>query len=91
MSMFFYYMLKILNINFEKMQQLNANAAQPGINQESLKSLKLLWPDRETIIEFNNQVETITKLIFSLAKQNNKLREARDILLPRLMNGEVEV
>jgi type I restriction enzyme S subunit len=76
---------------FEKMQQLNANAAQPGINQESLKSLKLIWPSIQKVEEFNKVVEASVKLIFVLAKQNTKLREARDILLPRLMSGQIEV
>lgn len=76
---------------FDKMQQLNANAAQPGINQESLKSLRILWPSENVIEEFNKNVESLMKLIFVLAKQNTKLREARDILLPRLMSGQIEV
>lgn len=76
---------------FDKMQQLNANAAQPGINQASLKSLKLIWPSEDKIEEFNKEVEASVKLIFVLAKQNTKLREARDILLPKLMNGQIEV
>jgi len=76
---------------FDKMQQLNANAAQPGINQESLKSLRILWPSENVIEEFNNKVESGMKLIFVLAKQNTKLQEARDILLPKLMNGQIEV
>ncbi|MFN8281301.1 MAG: restriction endonuclease subunit S [Saprospiraceae bacterium] len=76
---------------FNKMQQLNANAAQPGINQESLKSLRILWPSKSVIEEFNDKVESLMKLIFVLAKQNTKLREARDILLPKLMNGQIEV
>ncbi|MBK9290474.1 MAG: restriction endonuclease subunit S [Bacteroidetes bacterium] len=76
---------------FDKMQQLNANAAQPGINQESLKSLRILWPSKNVIEEFNKKVESLMKLIFVVAKQNTKLREARDILLPRLMSGQIEV
>lgn len=76
---------------FDKMQQLNANAAQPGINQESLKSLRILWPSKNVIEEFNEKVESLMKLIFVVAKQNTKLREARDILLPKLMNGQIEV
>ncbi len=76
---------------FDKMQQLNANAAQPGINQESLKTLRILWPSENVIEEFNDKVESLMKLIFVLAKQNTKLREARDILLPRLMSGQIEV
>lgn len=76
------------NLYFEKMQQLNANAAQPGINQESLKSLKLIWPSVTKVEAFDNEVKDCIMLIFVLAKQNTKLREARDILLPRLMSGQ---
>ncbi len=88
-----YFLFFTLNqrLYFEKMQQLNANAAQPGINQESLKSLKLIWPSEDKIEEFNKEVETSVKLIFVLAKQNTKLREARDILLPKLMNVQIEI
>lgn len=88
-----YFLFFTLNqgLYFEKMQQLNANAAQPGINQESLKSLKLIWPSEDKIDEFNKEVESSVKLIFVLAKQNTKLREARDILLPKLMSGQIEV
>jgi type I restriction enzyme, S subunit len=88
-----YFLFFTLNqrLYFEKMQQLNANAAQPGINQESLKSLKLIWPSEDKIEEFNKQVETSVKLIFVLAKQNVQLQTARDILLPKLMNGQIEV
>ena len=37
------------------------------------------------------EMNTMRKLKIVLAEQNTKLREARDILLPRLMSGEVEV
>jgi type I restriction enzyme S subunit len=37
------------------------------------------------------ELNTMRKLKIVLAKQNTKLREARDILLPRLMNGQIEV
>jgi type I restriction enzyme S subunit len=56
-----------------------------------LKSLKLIWPSEDKASEFNKEVERTVKLIFVLAKQNTKLREARDILLPKLMNGQIEV
>ncbi len=76
---------------FDKMQGLNSNAAQPGINQEKLKSLLIILANIELIIDFNEVVEPRVKLIFSLAKQNQLLKEARDILLPRLMSGMIDV
>jgi len=37
------------------------------------------------------EMNIMRKLKIVLAEQNTKLREARDILLPRLMNGQIEV
>ena len=37
------------------------------------------------------EMNTMRKLKIVLAEQNTKLREARDILLPKLMNGQIEV
>jgi len=43
------------------------------------------------LIEFEKEFEVIFNFIENLLKQNTKLREARDILLPKLMNGKIEV
>ena len=37
------------------------------------------------------EMNVMRKLKINLSEQNSKLREARDILLPRLMSGEIEV
>jgi len=41
--------------------------------------------------EFEKETEPIFNLIWNLQKQNALLRQARDILLPRLMSGEIEI
>ena len=76
---------------FDKMQKLNKNAAQPGINQKAIKSLDVIIPRIELISKFNKCVSPIMKSIFSKAKQINQCLEARDRLLPKLMSGELEV
>lgn len=57
---------------FDKMQQLNANAAQPGINQESLKSLRILWPSENVIEEFNEKVEKLDEINFCSGKTKHQ-------------------
>ena len=74
-----------------KMQGLNSNAAQPGLNQEKLKSLYLIKPLDKNIEDFNSHIEPMVRSIFALAKQNRLLQNARDILLPRLMTGVIDV
>lgn len=74
-----------------KMQNLNKNAAQPGINMKVLKTLDIIVPDEAIVAEFNDLVTPIIKTIFSKSKQIKMLTEARDRLLPKLMSGEIEV
>ena len=76
---------------FDKMQKLNTNAAQPGINSKSLLSLQLIIPTEDLIKKFNSFVTPVMQSIFSKAKQNKELQQARERLLPKLMSGEIEV
>lgn len=87
-----YYLFFTLNRQeyFDKMQKLNKNSAQPGINQDALKSLVIIWPLDEIVMKFDNFVAPMVKKIFALAKQNYELSQSRNRLLPKLMNGEIE-
>lgn len=76
---------------FTTMQNLNRNAAQPGLTGKDLDIIKICKPDEHTITKFNSTVEPMLHNIFSFAKQNNILKQQRDLLLPRLMSGKLEV
>ena len=76
---------------FEKMQKLNKNAAQPGLNQKALLDLGMLCPSEEFVMTFRKAIEPLMKALFNKANQIRLLTEARDRLLPKLMNGEIEV
>lgn len=56
-----------------------------------LKFQETIIPDIETIKLFNLKIDPIIEGIYNLAKQNNLLKESRDILLPRLMTGMIDV
>ena len=56
-----------------------------------LKQNSILIPDKNTLESFNNNIEPFLKKITLLNNYNSKLKEARDILLPRLMNQTIEV
>ena len=88
-----YYLYYTLNQQqyFTQMQNLNRNAAQPGLTPKDLNIIKLYKPDEVTVSKFNNAVEPILHNIFSISKQNNNLKQQRDLLLPRLMSGKLEV
>lgn len=92
-EMFQYYLFFTLYQSeyYMKMQKLNKNSAQPGINAKALLSLDLILPSSEIIGVFNQLVTPFVQQIFNKAKQNHKLEQARNRLLPKLMNGEIEI
>jgi type I restriction enzyme S subunit len=87
----FLYFWMVRDENRQAIANLNANTAQPGISQEKLKSLRFLLPLEPLTRAFNDAVEAQVKQIFALALMNRKLSAARDLLLPRLMAGEIAV
>lgn len=59
--------------------------------EEFIREQKIKIPKDSDLNSFTEKVKPIFTLIATLGVQNSKLREARDILLPRLMSGEIEV
>lgn len=66
-------------------------AAQPHVYPRDLNRLKLLIAPDDLCAQFEQLVTPIFNLIKHLKSQNQKLAQARDLLLPRLMSGAIEV
>lgn len=62
-----------------------------AIIRDTFKLIPFVVPDKTIISEFTETIVPIFRQIDNLIKQNQKLQQARDILLPRLMNGEITV
>jgi type I restriction enzyme S subunit len=73
------------------MRATNANAAQPGINQSGVNGLSLIVPTLDITNCFDQLTDPILALLISLAKKNEIIRRTRDLLLPKLISGEVDV
>ena len=76
---------------FVLMQNLNRNAAQPGLSRGDVERVQMTIPTSEVVKQFNQVVKPMLKIMFNLAKQNTLLARRRDLLLPRLMSGKLEV
>lgn len=68
-----------------------SGSAQPQLTNASMNNLEMTLPSIDLIAEFKLKVHLIYDLIDKLYFKNQKLKEARDILLPRLMNRTIEV
>ena len=76
---------------FTMMQNLNRNAAQPGLSQQDMFGIKVFKPTINVVTAFNSFVDTILDEVFNLAKENRLLATQRDLLLPRLMSGKLSI
>ncbi|MGE4297909.1 MAG: restriction endonuclease subunit S [Desulfovibrionaceae bacterium] len=73
------------------MSFINTDVAVPGLNRDFAHSRKMLVPDDKISMIFEDLATLIHRQIVCLKDYNFSLALARDILLPRLMNGEVAV
>ena len=65
------------------------NAAVPGLNRNVLHTLRVLWPPENLRDHFDGFLEPLFHQLATLRRFNEKLTDARDLLLPRLMSGEI--
>jgi type I restriction enzyme, S subunit len=66
-------------------------AAIPGVNRNVLHRIPILAPTKRLIDQFGEFAKSTFEQIGVLETMNQKLSSARDLLLPRLMSGEIAV
>jgi type I restriction enzyme S subunit len=77
--------------NKEGLRNLGQGAAQKNISQQVIRGYDMILPDKLTLKLFRDYAATFLGQIRTLQAMNQQLAKARDLLLPKLMNGEVAV
>ena len=75
----------------EKILGLQLRGSLAHLGAKELKTIQLLIPPRALLTELNRVFAPLGKQIVTLKLQARALRTARDLLLPRLMSGEIAV
>ena len=70
---------------------MSGSDGRQRVKSDKLKMLDYLHPTSELVEKFENVEEPIFEKIYRLSKQMQQAKQARDLLLPKLMSGEVEV
>ena len=83
--------LSYLYHNLKSQQFLNSDAAVPGLNRNQAYANPLIVPPDSVLGMFDGIVRPMVDIRRNLERQNDNLREARDLLLPRLVSGEIDV
>jgi len=73
---------------FESLAQ--GSTGQSTLKKELVSNLLITLPDDKTINRYDLIISSAWNKIGALKKQNKLLKEARDILLPRLMTGMID-
>lgn len=83
---FVYFLLKSFD-----MYKMNIGAAVPSMTTSILNAIDVVLPPAIILEDFHRNVNVLFKRILTLNKQNDKLMEARDCLLPQLMDDNKKI
>ncbi|OQB24128.1 MAG: EcoKI restriction-modification system protein HsdS [Firmicutes bacterium ADurb.Bin182] len=83
----FQYLLSIR----EYLLLIGFGAAQQNLSQDLIKRVKILMPTDGLVTAFEKKVDDYYESIRNLMMCNQNLTKQRDLLLPRLMSGKLEV
>lgn len=90
-SPFFLYQSLITNDYVGYLTNRAGGAAYPAVTAKVFEESLVLVPNRKLIEQYDDQVKDTYAQINMLRSQNAKLAQARDLLLPKLMSGELTV
>jgi len=66
-------------------------ATQRSLTNDGLSRILTISPPREIVREFGRSAHSLIELILLLQRRNTALRRTRDLLLPKLISGELDV
>ena len=78
-------------VKSKDLTSMNAGSAVPSMTTNILNAMPLYIPDDKTLSTFEEIVSPMYSQMQENEKQSRKLADIRDILLPRLMSGELGV
>ena len=81
---FLFYVLPTLNF-------INSDAAVPGLSRNQAYTLEFLVPPADLLETFCELAGAFERQASTLQRQTQNLRRTRDLLLPRLLSGQIDV
>ena len=86
-----YYVYELLNNIRSIINNFQRGAAQPHVYPKDINRIKMIIPSEDIRKKANEKIGVIHRHIDNLQRQNSLLARQRDLLLPRLMSGKLEV
>jgi type I restriction enzyme S subunit len=76
---------------FQEEDSMGGGTIFKSVTKEDMNSIKLIIPDNLLLKEFQNIVGPMFSQLYNLAYRNCNLRRTRDLLLPKLISGGLDV
>jgi len=88
---FVYCMARTYNFREHAIKSMIGASGRQRVQESCFEKFFILEPSMSLLVQFSEAAEPVFEQIKVLHTQNQKLRAARDLLLPRLMSGEIAV
>jgi type I restriction enzyme, S subunit len=85
------YLLFNLLERVDEMIGLATGSTFKELSKKTFRALPVLWPTNEPLELFEGKVYPLIQQVRLLKQQNKQLAQARDLLLPKLMSGQLDV
>lgn len=86
-----FYLYQYLSFIKKDLVAYNIGSVQPSIKVTHIIKHRIYVPPEKDLLRFSMLAESITNEIYNNCIQNRNLSALRDTLLPKLMNGEIDV
>ena len=86
-----YFLLLNLINRVNEIRNAASGSTYPEISKGRFKQLSISIPPKKELKWFDGMVSPLFDQMRTLERQNSRLSQARDLLLPRLMDGRVAV
>ena len=73
------------------MESFKIGTTVSHLNKSDLEQIRVALPDTRNVAKFDRTAEPLRLQIVALHQENRCLTQLRDILLPRLLSGEIRV
>ena len=88
---YLYYLFNFDLVLAQIIHKGSSKGAQPGLNQEEVRTSSFVKPDKKVLDVFNLTIEPSIRKQLLLGKDCQVLSQLRDALLPKLISGEIRI
>lgn len=84
-----YFLLFAISDFKPKLEAIGGGVTMNNVNKAKFEKMEIVLPEHDLLEKFHKFAEPVFDQVEKLLEANQKLQQARDLLLPRLMRGEL--